>query len=89
MLCLSALTLAGVTPARAQANPSPVVKAADAVLVRPVCFAATTVSTALFILGLPITAALKKTKPAAQLLVVHPMKATFTRPLGDLDAMGD
>jgi hypothetical protein len=99
LLCLVALVLAGAgqCPAQdkpapekpAQEKPSTVVKVADAVLVRPICFASTVVGSTLFVLGLPISAALKQTKPAADALVVRPAKATFKRPLGDIDAMAD
>ncbi len=70
-------------------NASPVVKAADAVIVRPICFASTVVGSALFVLSLPVTAPLKKTKSTADMLVVKPANATFKRPLGDMDAMAD
>jgi hypothetical protein len=99
LVCVIALTLAGVAPSQARENqgqrnqpqpqPSVVVKAADAVVVRPISFAATVVGSSIFVLGLPVTALLKQTKAAAQAMVVHPFKATFTRPLGDMDAMAD
>jgi len=66
-----------------------VVKAADAVLVRPVCFGASVISSTLFLVSLPVTAIFKQAKPAANALVIKPVKATFTRPLGHMDAMAD
>ncbi|HVV72311.1 MAG TPA: hypothetical protein VHI52_12570 [Verrucomicrobiae bacterium] len=89
-LCIVTLVFGTTTASLAQEKkPSTVVKAADAVLVRPICFASTVVSSAVFVLSWPVAAALKKTKPMAETLVVHPAKATFTRPLGDMDAMAD
>jgi hypothetical protein len=91
LLCVLALAWAGVTqsPAQEKEKPSTVVKVADAVCVRPICFAATVVGSALFVISLPVAAIIKKTKPMADTFVVRPAKATFSRPLGDLDAMAD
>ena len=89
LACVLALGFAGTTASLAQEQPSVPVKAADAVLVRPLCLASTVVGGTLFLLSLPVTAILKKTKPVADALVVAPAKATFTRPLGDMDAMAD
>lgn len=95
LVCVLALGFAGTTASLAQEQPSASVKpsvpvkAVDAVLVRPLCLASTVVGGTLFVLSLPVTAILKKTKPAADALVVAPAKATFTRPLGDMDAMAD
>ena len=89
IVCAIALGLASTPISRAQQKPSGVVKAADAVVVRPLCFASTLVGGTLFLISLPITAIAKKTKPAADALVLAPAKATFTRPLGDMDAMAD
>ncbi len=57
--------------------------------IQPICFVSTVVGSAFYVLSLPVTAPLKKTKPVADTLVIRPAKATFTRPLGDLDAMAD
>ena len=73
----------------AQEKPSTLIKTADAVLVRPICFTATVVGSALFLISLPVAAPLKKAKPLADAFVVRPAKATFKRPLGDLDALAD
>ena len=89
LLCVITLALAGITQASAQDKPSTVVKAVDAVVVRPICFASTVVGTTFFLISLPVTAAIKQTKPVADSLVVRPAKATFKRPLGDIDAMAD
>jgi len=62
---------------------------ADAVLVRPACLAATAVGSAFFVVTLPIALISKSVKKTAKVLVVKPARATFTRPLGDMDALTD
>ena len=61
----------------------------DVVVVRPVCFVATAIGSAFFVVSLPIAAMSRSTKKAAHALVVTPAKATFTRPLGDMGALQD
>jgi hypothetical protein len=66
--------------------------AVDTLIVRPVCFLATVLGSALFVVSLPVAAISKSVRPAAHALVVRPARATFTRPLGDftsLDADSD
>ena len=91
VVCTLAMSLGAVAaPAAPTAERrSPVVRVADAVIVRPIAFAATVVGTALFAVSLPVTAPLKKSKPVAEALVHKPVKATFQRPLGDMDALSD
>ena len=62
---------------------------ADTVVVRPACFVATIVGSAFFVISLPIAATSRSIKKAANVLVVKPARATFTRPLGDMDALYD
>jgi hypothetical protein len=59
--------------------------AADAIFARPMCFAATVIGSALFVVCLPVAAISHSVKHTAHVLVVKPARATFTRPLGDLD----
>ena len=61
--------------------------AADALLVRPACLVATVVGSAVFVLALPWAAASKTIKQTADTLVVKPANATFTRPMGDMEAL--
>ena len=61
---------------------SPEAIAADVLVVRPVCFVATIVGSALFLVALPVAAISKSTDKTAHALVVRPAEATFTRPLG-------
>ena len=70
-------------------RPSPVVKAADALIVRPIAFTSTLIGSAFYVLSLPVTVPLKKTKPVEEALVCKPARATFERPLGDMDALAD
>jgi len=86
-VCLAAFCLAGTNSSFASADPAMVV--ADAVLVRPVCLVATIVGGAFFVVALPFAATSKTVKSTAHTLVVIPAKATFTRPMGDIDVLVD
>ncbi len=85
--CAVALALIGFTPASAVAGPSPEAVVADVLIARPACLAVTAVGSAFFVVALPFAAISKSTKKTAEALVVKPAKATFTRPVGDLDAL--
>ncbi len=63
--------------------------ALDAVVARPVCVAATAIGSVFFVLSLPFAAATKSVKHTANLLVVKPAQAAFSRPLGDMEALWD
>ena len=63
--------------------------AADALVVRPVCLAATVVGSAVFVVALPWAAMSKSVKKTAHALVGKPANATFTRPMGDMEALKD
>ena len=67
----------------------PMETAADALIVRPACLVATVVGSAVFVVALPAALLSKSVKKTADALVVKPANATFTRPLGDLDALKD
>ncbi len=67
----------------------PAAIAVDTILVRPVCLVSTIVGSALFAVSLPIAAMSKSVGPAKEALITKPARATFTRPLGDLDALTD
>ena len=82
----AALVLATTTPCFAE-NDGPLASIADVVVVRPVCFVATAVTSAFFVVCLPFAAASKSVKQTAKTLVVTPAQATFTRPVGDMDAL--
>ena len=62
---------------------------ADIILMRPVCFAATVLGSALFVVSLPIAAMSHSVHKTARFLVVRPARATFTRPVGDMQMFED
>jgi hypothetical protein len=62
---------------------------ADIAIVRPGCLIATIFGSAFFVIALPIAAISRSIPKVADTLVVGPAKATFTRPVGDLDALTD
>ena len=88
-ICLVAFTLCSVAPAPALDNGGPLATAADAIVVRPACLVATAVGSVVFVVALPWAAASKSVKKTADTLVTKPARATFTRPLGDMDALMD
>jgi hypothetical protein len=87
-ICAAAILSLGANTASA-ANDDDLKVAADALVVRPVCFVATAVGTGLFVISLPIAAISRSIKKTAHVLVVRPARATFTRPLGDMEALDD
>ena len=89
IICVLAVGLGSATASAASDDTGPMEAATDALVVRPVCLAATVIGTAVFIVALPWAAASKSTKKVAETLVLKPANATFTRPLGDMDALKD
>jgi hypothetical protein len=80
--------LGGVIPCQASfSDGSPEAVTADVLLVRPCCFVATVLGSAVFVLALPVAAISKSTDKAADALLKAPAKATFERPVGDLSAL--
>ena len=65
-----------------QNDPSGAVMTVDLLVARPMLLAATAVSTAVFLVGLPFSAAGGNVKDSAEKLVVEPAMATFVRCLG-------
>ncbi len=88
-ICVLAVGLGGAISSVAEENDVPMAAAADALVVRPACLVATVVGSAVFIVALPAALLSKSVKKAADTLVVKPANATFTRPLGDMDALKD
>ncbi|HVV01631.1 MAG TPA: hypothetical protein VHH88_09740 [Verrucomicrobiae bacterium] len=84
VLCVLGLFLSAASPCSAQDD---LEMAADALVVRPACFVATIVGSALFVISLPVAATSHSIHRCARVLVVRPAKATFTRPMGDMEAM--
>ena len=88
IVCAVAVGLLSTNTVRASTTNSSDV-AADAMLVRPLCFLATVLGSAVFVVTLPFTAPCGGVHKAADALVVGPGAATFTRELGDFDSLGD
>jgi len=86
--CILALLGAGVTPCYASDDTDMEV-ATDALIVRPACLVATVVGSVLFLVALPFAAMSKSVSKTAHVLVVRPAKATFSRHLGDMEALND
>lgn len=59
----------------------------DVVLVRPGCFLATLVGSVVFVAALPFSAASGSIQKTADVLVLSPAEATFTRPVGDFSTI--
>ena len=88
LLAVLALTLGTVTPTRASnSDTGPLEVVADVLVVRPGCFVATVLGSAFFVVALPVAAISKSVHRTADILVVGPAKATFTRPVGDMDSL--
>jgi hypothetical protein len=85
--CALAITFCSISPSVADEDGASAV--ADVVIVRPLCFAATVIGTACFIVSLPVAAISGSTKQSAELLVNRPARATFKRAIGDFDNMQD
>ncbi len=83
MICVTGLLLASAPGAKAFEDGSPEAIAADVLVARPACFAATVVGTGFFVLALPFAALGGNVKKAARTLVTGPGQLTFTRPVGD------
>jgi hypothetical protein len=81
------ITFGCVAPSQAFSDNSPEAIAADAFVVRPFCFVATVLGSAIFVVTLPVAAISKSTETTAKALVTGPAKATFTRPLGKLSSL--
>src|SRR2546425_11297344 len=88
-LCLTAFCLAGTNSTFARTKVDPAMVVVDAVVVRPLCFVATIVGSVFFVVSLPVAATSRSVRRAANALVVGPARATFTRPLGDLEDLMD
>jgi hypothetical protein len=85
---LLAASFLNVTPARAQVDDE-VAVVTDAVIARPLCFAATIIGSAIFVVSLPAALPSKSVDSVADILVRRPAWATFNRPLGDFSFASD
>jgi len=87
-ICAAAILSISANTASAESDDDLKV-AADTLVVRPVCLVATAIGTGLFVISLPIAAISRSIKKTARVLVIRPARATFTRPLGDMEALED
>ena len=81
--CVAALLLTSAPGAMALDDGSPEAIAADVLIARPACFAATIVGAGSFVLALPFAALGGNVKRTGRTLVGAPGRLTFTRPIGD------
>ncbi|MGZ5568041.1 MAG: hypothetical protein ACXWKG_13575 [Limisphaerales bacterium] len=84
--CAVSIGFLSVSSARAVSSED---VAADAVIVRPMCFVATILGSVAFVVTLPFTAPCGGVHTAADALVVKPAHATFVRELGDMESLTD
>jgi hypothetical protein len=89
-LLFAAVLLASSAPsARAFDDGSYEAVATDVIVVRPLCFVATILGSALFVISAPVAAISGSTSKTADALVGRPARATFTRPMGEMSSLGD
>jgi len=88
-ICVLAVTLGSVASSAASEGSGPLTVATDAVVIRPACLVATVLGSAIFVVALPMATISKSVRKTADTRVAKPAKATFTRPLGDMDALLD
>ena len=82
LLCIIAIGMGNISISRAD-NDDDIATITDITLVRPGCFLATILGSAVFVVALPIAAVSGSIKSTAATLVMAPAQATFTRPIGD------
>jgi hypothetical protein len=87
LLCTITIAMGNLSVSRADDNS--IATITDVILVRPGCFLATVLGSAVFVVSLPIAAASRSIRSTANTLVVSPAQATFTRPLGDFSSLED
>lgn len=85
--CVLALCFCTATSSYALDDGSPEAVIADTILARPACFLATAIGSVFFVVALPFAAMSKSVEETADVLVVKPARATFTRPLGDFSSL--
>lgn len=89
IVCAITLGWVSTTPAFASTRTDTVAVGADAVVGRPLCFAATILGSAVFLVSLPVAATSGSIHSSAEALVLKPARATFVRPLGDFSSPKD
>jgi len=89
LVCVAIVSFSSATPCVAATDSGPLEVVADVLIVRPGCLVATVLGSALFVVALPVAAISRSIPQTANTLVVGPAKATFSRPVGDLDSLID
>jgi hypothetical protein len=89
LACVLAISLGSITPSVAADEYNSLNVIADIFIVRPGCFVATILGSAAFVVALPVAAISRSVPSTAHTLVVIPAKATFSRPVGDMDDLMD
>ncbi len=89
LVCVLAVSLGGVTSSVASSDSGPLEVVADVLVVRPGCLIATVIGSAFFVVSLPVAAISRSVPQTADTLVIKPAKATFSRPVGDLEGLED
>ena len=85
IVCVLAIGLGNLIVCRA--GDDDIATITDITLVRPGCFLATVLGSAVFVVALPIAAISGSVGHTADTLVMGPAQATFTRPLGDFTSI--
>ena len=86
LLCAVLIGLGNLNMCRADEE-NAIATITDVALVRPGCFVATLIGSAVFVVALPFAAASRSIRQTADTLVVGPARATFTRPVGDFSTL--
>jgi len=86
LLCALTLGLGNLNLSQAQDDNS-IATITDVTLVRPSCFLATVIGSAVFVVALPFAAMSHSVRQTADTLVIGPAQATFTRPVGDFTSL--
>lgn len=86
LLCVITVGMGNISVSRAGQDDD-IATIADVTLVRPGCFLATVLGSAVFVVALPIAAISGSVRSTADTLVVGPAQATFTRPIGDFTSI--
>jgi len=88
-ICVLAVGFGSTASSFAGEESNPLEVTADVLVVRPACLVATVVGSAVFVIALPAGLLSNSVHKMADTLVVKPAKATFTRPVGDMEDLMD
>lgn len=86
LLCAIIIGMGNISVSRAGDDNS-IATITDVALVRPGCFLATVIGSAVFVVALPFAAMSHSVRRTAETLVFTPANATFTRPVGDFSSL--